>query len=94
MRVLKGQLSNPPPGLFDLTSTHIVWLDEDGPLAALLPTSRFKDLRTAEENRGQTQFWHRDRNVSDTIEVKSSHHCTCIVEVRLVDATLLLAQHL
>jgi hypothetical protein len=71
MRVLQGQVSNPPPGFFDFTSTDIVWLDEDGPLAALLLTSRFKDIRTGEENRGLTQFWHRDRNVSETIEVRT-----------------------
>ncbi|CAL8467869.1 g7407 [Coccomyxa elongata] len=71
MRVLKGQVSDPPPGPFDARSTDIEWQNDNGVLNALLPSSRFKDFLAGEESRGFTQYWHRDRNVSDTIEAPS-----------------------
>ncbi len=77
MRVLKGLVSDPPPGPFDATSTAIVWLNENGTQAALLPACRFKDFLVGEERRGLTQYWHRDRNVSETVEVRASRLCTC-----------------
>ena len=70
MRVLKGQLSAPPPGLFAATSTEIEWQNDNGVQAALLPASRFKNFLEGEQTRGLTQYWHRDRYVSDTIEVR------------------------
>ncbi len=70
MRVLKGQVSDPQPGPFDATSTDIEWQNDNGVQTALLPSSRFKGFLAGEESRGLTQYWHRDRNVSDTIEVR------------------------
>ena len=70
MRVLQGQLSVPPPGPFDATSTGIQWQNDNEVQSALLPSSRFKDFLAGEQTRGLTQYWHRDRNVSDTIEVR------------------------
>ncbi|CAL8471872.1 g11414 [Coccomyxa elongata] len=48
-----------------------MWQNDNGILNALLPASRFKDFLAGEQTRGLTQYWHRDRNVSDTIEAPS-----------------------
>ena len=66
MRVLKAQLSDPPPGPFDVSDLCIHWVeDEDGVQAAAIPSSRFRDFLKGEESRGVTQYWHRDRNRSE-----------------------------
>ena len=79
MRVLKGQVSDPPPGPFDATSTDILWLNDNGDQAALIPSSRFQDFLAGEERRGLTQYYHRDRNVSETTNVRTFRLCTCII---------------
>lgn len=70
MRVLKGQLSVPPPGCFNATSTDIQWQNDNGIQTALLPASRSKDFVAGEQTRGLTLYWYWDRNVSDPIEVR------------------------
>lgn len=65
-RVIKGEISDPPPGEFDALSPFIKWIElSDKSLksrAELIRKCRIPDYVAGENKRGVTKHWYRDRD--------------------------------